>query len=171
MVPLDLRPNLQALHAALGDGKTIAWQAAAQGDDPGSRSVWYGRILSSVLVLVGDSPIVYVSPFGKVTDDGVKVGALVFTESLAVSVDAEEPTGGEVAWTVAAQGMEGLREVGVVAARPPFDPNISAEWPGVVSATLTFESGTVLQLVPAGQNSEDRRALAEFVGKLTARLR
>lgn len=139
-----------------------------------SYAEWYGLLLSSLTILVGESAVVYGQ--AKVRE-GKSVAVTLFTDALVIYAQADDVTAPHAAFTPRAVSRSTVQYVDITAGMPVNESErMMYEWPGFLHVTASYPGlgePVVLQGRSFDHYSDDRVStlwkLAEQLRKDLAR--
>lgn len=129
-VDVELQPNLKILNTALRN--ILSFRAASSGALP----PWYGRVLSNVLLLVGQDTVEYLS--GTVDAEARSVKLVVFTAELVVRVDVADWKVDLATLSATATPRTSLIGIQVESDEGVFSEDMFSNWPTAIRLALTY---------------------------------
>ncbi|HEY8911754.1 hypothetical protein [Lacisediminihabitans sp.] len=127
---------------------------------------WYSRLLTSLLLALGDGPIDYVT--GRRAADKPGDGELFILTSELVVRAVLEPTSSprESGFTISIVPRSDLESFGVTGSNAPITKDPFPEWPGEVTYTLKYARNDNTIKIPMdtiGATSESRKEVLDLL--------
>jgi hypothetical protein len=161
MVDEELKDQLKAITTALREVVSIYGQ---------SNSLWYGRMLTNVLVLTDLDPILYATA---AFDHKAKTAkAIVLTDSLIVTANVNDLEDLE-SQRATAHSRKAIRAISVGSGEGVFSTAVFSDWPGELAIEITIEGlDSPLQIpLEHKMNGDPSAEMRKIVASLTADLR
>lgn len=162
MVPEELRKAAQRLNESFR--ASISVYSLGVGSSP----LWYGLMLSDILLVVGDEALVYATGAYQ-KDDGTAHFAVV-TEAMVVDVRFDRITTETWDRDFRAVPFRNLVSVGVEATETVFSSSPYSDWPNQISVTATFDGLAKPLTVPFERVIEARYSERELLTRLIDQL-
>lgn len=124
------------------------------GSTSGRQPLWYGRMLTSLVIALGEESIKYLTAAYSAKDGNFTAAIVIFTPTTLIVVNALGQTNansGEYS-TVLSSRSE-LKRFTLAAETSVFNTEAFSDWPGALSTTLTYADGFNLSL-PLGRSHD-----------------
>lgn len=151
MIPEGLRKPAQTLNEAFKQSMSIYRFAT------GSSPLWYGLVLSELVLLVDDAEIVYAT--GRFEAAQSRARFLVMTDRLVIDVHVTKVSGELGEREIRAVRRSRIQSLGVEAGETPFSSSAFSDWPGAITITANYE-GLGEQAVFPLERGQERNELA-----------
>ncbi len=126
---------------------------------------WYGRLLTGLVLAVGDDPITYIDAGVQRGDDGVAFRAVIFTErSVVLGTADSRASGSRVKLESRLYARRGLAYLNISGSASEISADSLDAWPGKVTVHAVFESGVELTMPAGDVTTPEKRA--RFLGLL-----
>jgi hypothetical protein len=160
-----LEPNLKILNTSLR--QIPSFYSFGTGDVP----VWYGRLLSNVLLLAGEAPIQYVS--GSLNRQECSATVAVFTEELLIRTDIEDWNVDADSHAARALPRRFLSRLEVESGEGVFSQSAFSNWPNSIRLSLYYDGDIEPLRVPleAPMNGDQLGPLRGLLGTLLVDLK
>jgi hypothetical protein len=159
-----LQPNLRRLNTELRN--IASFYAVATG----SVAIWYGRLLSNLLLLIGAAPVQYVT--GHVDRDQQSLKVAVFTEDLLVMAEIANISSDVEAQSAFALSRGKLAQLEVSSGEGVFSNSTFSNWPTEIRLRLTYPGLDELEIpLERKMNGDHLAELRELLASLQTDLR
>ncbi|MCU1469468.1 MAG: hypothetical protein JWQ39_617 [Glaciihabitans sp.] len=129
-VDAELQPNLKSLNTALRN--ILSFRTVSSGALP----PWYGRVLSNVLLLIGEDKVEYVS--GTIDSGAHSVKVVVFTPELVIRVDVADWEVDLATLSATATPRASLIGIQVESDEGVFSDDVFSAWPTRIRLALSY---------------------------------